>query len=85
MVALLVVALLALVFWPRAPVHEIELVDQCGLLGAVVSHSIPSEGTCRVRCSAQCDAADYSLKEAVFIEHQQGCHECTCFCNEGCF
>ena len=56
------------------------LIDRCGPIMNMVSHSIGTESACMIKCKSQCGVKDLKFSRVEFKINMQGCNNCTCFC-----
>ncbi|MFH1850064.1 MAG: hypothetical protein ABH879_07845 [archaeon] len=58
----------------------IDIADKCGQFMNLMSHTIPTEKSCEMRCRDQCNAKNYELKDYDFTLNPAGCNSCSCKC-----
>lgn len=80
-IGLLIVVILLILFSQKE--KEFDIQDRCGPIVNMISHTIPSDASCKIRCKQKCDTVEMSYSKHIFVEVDAGCHTCTCYCKEG--
>ena len=62
------------------PVKSFTIQDKCGQFVNLLSHTIPDENACELRCKGQCKVTDNKFKKIEFEKKEKRCNVCTCFC-----
>ena len=73
---------LIVVFFYLGYTQTFQVQDKCGRFINLFSHTIGSEGQCRMRCEQQCDAKDMSYVSSRFREIENSCNDCYCTCTD---
>ena len=59
----------------------VNIPDRCGPIMNFISHTVPDEESCYVRCKTVCTSKDLSIHKAYFTAVETGCNTCTCVCS----
>jgi len=54
--------------------------DECALIVGQLIHTINDEGICKQKCNNECGAREMRFYDLEFIEKENDCHECNCYC-----
>ena len=58
----------------------IEVNDECSLMLNRIIHQIKTDAGCKMKCINECNLRELEYSESKFIEKQDSCHECKCYC-----
>ncbi len=80
-VGLAIIAIVLLIAWFFVgSTATFQIQDKCGKFINLFSHTIDSEGKCKIRCEQQCDAKGLSYMRSSFTEVENSCNDCSCTC-----
>jgi hypothetical protein len=54
--------------------------DKCSVMFNTIMHVITDEGKCRLSCRYECEIRDLKISLSEFIESNNSCHTCNCYC-----
>jgi hypothetical protein len=54
--------------------------DKCGKFMNMMSHSIPDENSCIIRCQARCESMKLTISHVEFGTFENKCNYCACYC-----
>jgi len=57
-----------------------EIKDECGLLFNNILHEIKNSGECKISCINECSIRNKNFYDSNFIEKNNSCHTCNCYC-----
>ncbi len=77
-----VAIMLIFVFFYLGYTETFQVQDKCGKFINLFSHTIGSEGQCKIRCEQQCDTKDMSYFSSKFKEIENSCNDCYCTCTD---
>jgi hypothetical protein len=58
----------------------IKVKDECSLIFNQLLHQIKDEGSCKVKCETECSIRQKSYYSSGFLEKNDSCNLCTCYC-----
>jgi hypothetical protein len=67
----------------KDPFKEPELFviqDECSAMFNSIIHEIKDESECRLYCRNECEIREKEIHHSEFIESQNSCHTCNCYC-----
>jgi len=57
-----------------------EIKDECApILGSII-HQIKNEDGCKITCRNRCNLEEMNFDKVIFIEKENSCHTCNCYC-----
>lgn len=59
---------------------QFEIPDVCTIIAGQLAHSIEDEDRCAQICRAECEVRESSFVESEFIERENNCNQCQCYC-----
>ena len=57
-----------------------EIEDECSLILNRIIHKIKNEGECKITCRNECGLRKMNFYSSEFIEKENACHTCNCYC-----
>jgi hypothetical protein len=82
-VGLSVIVIVLLILWFFAKKTDtFQIQDKCGKFINLFSHTIATEGSCKIRCEQQCETRDMAYLYSSFKEIENSCNECSCTCTD---
>lgn len=80
---ILLIAQLDLITYLKNIKKEPELFvikDECALILNNLIHQIKTEGECKIKCEHNCDIREKNFHDSEFIEKNDDCNICNCYC-----
>jgi hypothetical protein len=63
----------------REPV-KIIIEDVCTVYFGSILHDIKNEAYCKIKCTDECKISEMNFFKIEFIEYQDKCNVCDCYC-----
>lgn len=80
-IGLFAITLLLIFFFPPKEI-SFKIVDRCGPIMNLISHTIQDKSVCETRCKSQCSTKDLEYSKIAFTLNPNTCNDCMCFCKE---
>jgi len=84
---IVLIAILSVIeYYPNALVSLTEkpklyvIQDRCSIILDRLIHQIKDEGECRIACRNECGVRNEQFESSEFIEKENACHICNCYC-----
>ena len=57
-----------------------KIEDKCSVIVGQLIHTVNNEGTCMMKCKTECEVRDMKFFNLEFIEIENDCNKCSCYC-----